>query len=309
MGNYNGFRGNKWLENRIEIFKEYVLPSLIRQGSENFYIWFQWRPEEKENPIVKKFQRFLDVVIGIYAVHTFGGITFYDDKYEDKEARERLMKSLEVSLPQLKAHVGDFPYVLLTIQPSDDMYLNFAAKKLQSEFAKKIEEGVERVAIGWKKGYIINYWTKEVAEYNTYEGWRVDGTSAYLTGTIPPFFTILFPSDVFLDPQKHFNHIGPYKTHEDIKNVMDYEEMPGKGYIVGCHGENISTTFTRRYKGRMLFPGERDELFVSVGILNAPLIDFVPSFRYRVRKFVNRLPFNWIIKTIYHRIPNKYKII
>lgn len=310
LGLHNGYRGDHWLKNRLEIFKEYVLPSLLNQGSRDFYAWFCWRPEEKENPIVKEFQQTLNKVEDFYSVHTFGGIPFWDDKYDDKTASERLMRTLEISLPALKNHVGDLPYVLVTIQPSDDMYLGNAPQQLKAKFTELLEKDPKNTkqAVGWKKGNIMNYWTKEIAEYNT-TSWTTDKVSTYHTDTIPPFFTLLFSGEEFLDPVKHFNHLGPYKSHEFIGDHFVYNALEGRGFIVGCHGENISTTFNHRYKGRTLNKEETEQIMIKAGILLSKPISFKPTLRYRVRKFINYLPFRDTLKRIYYSLPRKIRII
>lgn len=310
LGLHNGFRGNQWLKNRIQIFKDYVIPSLVSQGSEYFYVWFCWRPEEKGNSLVQEFQKTLEGIRYLYTVHTFGGIPFYDDKYDDQTARERLLKTLEISLPELKSHVGEIPYVLLTIQPSDDMYLSNARKDLKDKFTELLEKNPEntRRAVGWKEGYIINFPTKEIAEYNT-TGWTTDHISTYHTDTIPPFFTILFPSDVFLDPQKHFDHIGPYQSHEHIADIMDYTVLEGRGFVVGVHGENISTTYNHRYRGRILDKEETEAILIKTGTLFAPPVKFKPSGRMRLRKIVNLLPFRNQLKSLYYSLPIAFRKI
>lgn len=310
LGLHGGYRGDHWLKNRIEIFKKFVLPSLQNQGSRDFYVWFCWRPEEKENPIVKDFIEFLSKVRDFFPVHTFGGICFWDDKYDDKEASERLLSALKISLPELKNHIGEIPYVLVTLQPSDDMYLSGTPKEIKAKFIELLEKDPQdtKQAVGYKKGYIINYWTKELAEYNT-TGWTVDKTSAYNTDTIPPFFTILFSAEEFLDPQKHYEHLGPYKSHEMIGDHFVYSALETRGFIVGCHGENISTTFNHRYKGRTLDKQEAEEIMIKAGILLSKPISFKPTARYRIRQFINYLPFRQTLKNIYYALPRKIRII
>ncbi len=296
LGNFGGYRGDKWLINRIAIFKEFVLPSLIAQGSRDFYLWFQWRPAEKTNPIVKEFQEFIDGVRDVFAVHTFGGITFWDDKYSEQEASARLLKSLEISLLELKSYVGDLPYVLLTIQPSDDCYLSGATKILQAKFRELLEKEPDNVrrAVGWKEGYIMDYHTNEISEYAV-KGWTTDETSTYHTDTILPFFTILFPNKTFLDPQEHYKHLGPYHSHEQIADYMDYTTIEGRGFIIGCHGENISTSYNDRYKGRILNKEEAEEIMIKSGLLLSKPIEFEPRRN--------------ILKRIYHTLPKKLQII
>lgn len=302
LGLHNGFRGNQWLENRLKVFKEFVLPSLLNQG-DGFYVWFCWRSEEKENYIVKEFQEFLSYKAGIKTVHTFGGIPFYDDKYDDKTARERLMKTLEISLPSLESLI-DTSHVLLTIQPSDDLYFSDTPKRLRDKFD---EVDKDKAAVGWKFGYIMNYTDKELAEYST-TSWTTDSVSTYHTDTTPPFFTIIFPKHIFLDPQKHFDHIGPYKSHENIVDVMPYYALEGRGFIVGTHGENISTTYNHRYKGRIIEGKERDDLLMKAGIFYSKPIKVNYSNRVKLRRLVNRLPFRNVLKSIYYLLPIKFRI-
>lgn len=294
LGAHGGFRGDQWLKNRIDIFKEYVLPSLVLQGRE-FYTWFCWRKEEEWNPIVREFINYLQRVEGVYPLHTFGGIPFWDDKYDEKEASARLMKTLEVSLPELKSAVGESPYVLLTIQPSDDMYFSDAPKKLREKAKELVDSGINLAAIGWKKGYIMNYWDKEISEY--------------MNDTTPPFFTIMMKSDVFLDPKKHYEATGPYKSHEYIVDHMPYYDLGGRGFVVGTHGENISTTYHHRYRGRVLTPEESSGVMIRTGTLESRPMRFPPSLRLRARRLVNRLPFNTKLKELYYKLPSKIRFI
>ena len=60
LGLYNGFRGNRWLKNRIKIFKQYVVPSLLNQSNQNFILWVSWRPEERNNIIISTLFKYLN---------------------------------------------------------------------------------------------------------------------------------------------------------------------------------------------------------------------------------------------------------
>src|SRR3990167_7099301 len=181
LGLRNGYRGDEWLKNRLKIFKSFVLPSLMHQTNPKFTMWFNWRPEERENPLVLDFIESLMGIRRIRMIHTFGGICFWDDKYPDEVAAQRLLRSLEMSLPSFTEIVDSD--VLLTIQPSDDMYFNDAVERIQNR-AEELPRDKKWV-IGWKKGYIMNYNTKEVAEYTT-EPWKTDSISTYHTDTVPP---------------------------------------------------------------------------------------------------------------------------
>ena len=189
LGNYGGYRGDRWLKNRIKIFKEYTFPSIFNQTTHKFYLLISWRPQEKTNPIVQEFGEWLDKFADIKTIFTFDGILFWDDKYPDEEAEKRLRNSLEKTLPQLNI-AKDVEWVILTLQPSDDMYLYNVMEMIQEFF----EKNPEMRAVGFKRGYIINMANKEISEYNP--------------TTNPPFYTIKYPKDIFLDPNKHFEYIS-----------------------------------------------------------------------------------------------------
>ncbi len=57
LGLHNGFRGDAWFKNRIEIFKNYTLKSLLNQTNKDFVLWFCFRPEEEINPLLIELQK------------------------------------------------------------------------------------------------------------------------------------------------------------------------------------------------------------------------------------------------------------
>ena len=246
LGLFNGFRGNRWLKNSIQIFKQFVVPSLQSQTNKNFILWNAFRYEEKNNPIVKELLGYLAEIKEFKSVFTFSGICFYDDKHDDKIARERLVTSLHGSMGELLDTIGEVDYVYMTIQPSDDCYNSDMVEEVQIFLSN---ESVN--ACGYSKGYIMNYLTKEIREYNP--------------KTNPPFYTIKFPKDIFVDPYKHCEYTGikynyyntkyklgtPLPSHEYLRDVFNgkYLTIDKRGFLVGCHGNNISTNFNIPYVG------------------------------------------------------------
>ena len=314
LGLHNGFRGNKWLKNRIQIFKQFVLPSLISQTNQDFILWISWRREEKNNTIVKEFIDYLNNIESIHSsrearrkqigmevsgrsfsiVHTFSGVCFYDDKYPDEMARDRLITSLHGSMGELLNVIGECDYVLMTIQPSDDLYHRTAVEGIQKLFVAH----PEFQAVGFKKGYICNYMTKEVAEYNPL--------------TNPPFYTIKFPREIFIDPLKHAQYTalkqdsGKYKigtpcpSHEYVGLCFKYASVGDlRGFLVGTHGVNISTTFSNPYKG---LPVEK-EVLKDFGIYDVTVLKIRMSF---FKIFLLKLPFRVQRKLRY--IINEWKV-
>jgi hypothetical protein len=235
LGLYNGYRGDHWLKNRIKVFKQFVVPSLLNQTNRDFVLWVSWRPQERTNPQVIELKEWLDKKLE--NVFTYSGVCFWDDKYPDDVARDRLLMAIHGAAPELTGVMnkvwGDEWYnyeAYMTIQPSDDCYHKNAVRDIQNIMRRKDVE-----ACGFKHGYIINYATKDVAQYNP--------------TTNPPFYTIKFLAKDFIDPLKHTQHTGPYKSHEYVPDFLKYEILPGKMYLVGTHNNNISTTYNIPYKG------------------------------------------------------------
>ena len=162
LGLYGGFRGNRWLKNRIKIFKQFTVPSLRKQTNQNFTIWVSWRRQERNNKHVKDLYNVLVNRFGKErVVFTYSGVCFWDDKYDDAEAHERLITALHHTTGELIDHIGDVSDVLMTIQPSDDCYYSGMVEDVQRVLSKKKTQG-----FSYTKGYIANYQTLETREYN-----------------------------------------------------------------------------------------------------------------------------------------------
>lgn len=272
LGLYNGFRGNRWLKNRIKIFKQFVIPSLQSQTSKNFVLWCAFRYEEKSNPIVKELQEYMKGIKEFKTVFTFNGICFWDDKYSDIEARSRLISSLHGSIGELLDTIGEVDGVLMTIQPSDDIYVRDFIERIQKMF----ENRPDIQGIGFTKGYIMNYQTKEIKRYNP--------------KTNPPFYTVKFSRDIFTDPLKHADYtslkkdVGIYKkgtpcpSHEYIGDCVNYTTIDERGFLVGCHGENVSTHFNHPYGEGSL----DEEVLYNFGIYGVKPLKIHYSLRKRI---------------------------
>jgi len=271
LGLYGGFRGNRWLRNRIEVFKKFVVASLVAQTDKDFILWICWRKEEETNKYVIQLKEWLERNTSLRVVFTYTGIMFWDDKHTDEVARERLFFSLKGAMPTL-VNILEEGDVYWLLQPSDDCY---SANTIAS--VRKAFEGPEIQAVTYDNGYICNYNTLEVKEYNP--------------TTNPPFFAIKFNKQVFLDPGKHLNYTGPYKSHEYIGEKLRLGHFQGRGFLVGCHGENVSTHFNNPFGGEA----------VKLNLANFGLQDVKPvKLPISVRKWLMRkLPYGWQRKLRY----------
>ena len=282
LGMYNGFRGNAWLKRRIKIYKQFVVSSLLNQTDQDFVVWVAWRPEERNNPLVLGLEAWLNTNTPFKIVFTYGGLCFWDDKYPDAVARERLSTALHKTLPQLLDVVGENEEVCVLLVPSDDLY---ASKTIEAS-KKFLSENKDFEAIGFKQGYICNYQTKEVLEYNP--------------KTNPPFFAVRFPRNVFFDPGKHLAYIStksdegkykagtPYPSHEWIPNAFKMAFFEHRGFMVGTHGENVSTHFNNPYGGERI--ENRLEVLKEFGILNVTPLELPKSLR---KALLQRLPYKY----------------
>lgn len=147
----------------------------------------------------------------------------------------------------------------------------------------------------------MNLATKEIAEYLCTNDRTADIIEKY-PDTTPPFYTMVFSKEEFIDPVRHFEAVKNIRSHEDVGG----EETPGRGFIVGCHGNNISTAFNHPFKGRTLNKEEAEAVMIKAGILYSSPIAFKLTKRLKVRQFLNRLPFRNLLKSLYYQLPTKY---
>lgn len=289
LGLRNGYRGDTWLKNRIKVFQHFVLPSLLNQTVRDFTLWIQWRPEEQGNPDILQLEQNLKGLRDFKYVFTYNGLCFEDDKYDRPKSLERLQANLEATLPHLQETVSNHDTVIMTLQPSDDMYLSKMVEETQA-IAKGIGIPQTPQSCGYREGYMLNMNTLELAEYAKHD-WKTDETSTYTTNTIPPFFSVIFPRGVFLDAEAHMKWTGPYRSHEYIADHTKYHTLEGRGFIVGTHGENISTTWTHRYKGRMLEGDEKEKIILQAGLYGVEPIHLEKDKARKLeQKFIDFLP-------------------
>lgn len=268
LGLYGGFRGNRWLRNRITIFKQFVIPSLLNQSDREFIHWISWREEERNNPHVIELQTWLLSIPNYRFIFTYGGVCFWDDKFSDEEASNKLFLSLQKNLPDLMNMITDYEEVIMLIVPSDDLYHRTTVQDIKTTF----ELIPDTQVASYQQGYLCNYNTKKVVEYNP--------------TTNPPFFAIKFPRHIFSDPARHMRYTGPYKSHEYVGDKMKLTTMSERGYMVGTHGENISTHSNHPFGG-----SEVDDLiFEKFGIQYVTILKIPKSWR---KALLRKLPFKW----------------
>lgn len=261
-------RDDKWFEDRIRIFLDYTLPSLLNQTVQDFTIWLSFRPQDKNSPLVRKLNRHLGTETKTPFVMTFDGLMYYDDKFSPflwpriKNCgriirscwRNKSVKGLPAGITEVfqdknstlpervknsLRYVGDpSTPVAITRIDSDDM---FHAKSL--EYVRASAEGECVVAL--KDGYVYNTSSGELAFYDP--------------KTNPPFHTLFLGRlDGYLEAIKN------YKSHEDVfklglpVRLIRDERL----YCVGIHNpkNHISTIWNHPFRGEIITEGKYEIL-------------------------------------------------
>lgn len=267
-------RGRRWLRNRIKIFKQFVFPSLLAQTSKNFILWVSVRSEDQHDRDMTDFRAWLVAKSPFKVVFTYSGVCFWDDKYTDAVAYDRLVSSVHGAMGELHNVMGEAETILMTIQPSDDCYHSQAVEDIQTTF----QANPALQAFGYNRGYVMDYVNLRLAEWNP--------------TTTPPFYTIKFPREIFIDPFKHVRYAG-YKSHEYVKDRLKTLYVPRRAFIVGTHGENISTIFNHPFKGQEI----HDPLLLwDFGLRDVEALKLKVSFR---KKLMRKLPHGWQRKLRY----------
>lgn len=262
-----GYRGDEWFRERIQIFKDYTLKSLLNQTNPNFTIWFSFRPEEEKNPQVIDLTQYL-TSLGVNYIMTFDGLMYWDDKFDRslfkrlancgrimrrcwrlgqwnelfpsvrellRDKNSTLPSRLQRSLSEFPYAIRDVVYVYMSRIDSDDMF--------DSRYIDRVHEAATTptpTAVRCGRGYIYNSDTKEMAEWNP--------------PTNPPFHTIIFSRDQFFDSEKHSECYSGYKSHEDIERIFSHAPILLDAYCVTTHNpkNHISTIWNHPFRGKIV---------------------------------------------------------
>lgn len=220
------YKGDEWFKNRIEVFLNYTLKSLLNQSNKNFVVWLSFRKEDMYNPLVLKLADRLPMSLNI--VWTFNGLLYHDDR--NAEQNKTLEQRLERALKTIE-HLPMARFVLLTRLDSDDMLHKDAVQRIQDAHT----EYPAKQALCMNRGYIYNQEKDEVCL------WHPE--------TNPPFHTIVFRWDFFFDPVFHLGFYDGFKSHEDIVDIFDFMVLPDYLYCVFTHDPqmHISTSWDHRF--------------------------------------------------------------
>jgi len=276
------YRGDDWYRHRVNIFKKYTLNSLLNQTNRQFILWLSFIPELKNHPVTIELKQFLKEK-GVIAFMTFDGLMYHDDKF-NKGFKEKLMNlarlirmaydspkpvhtigslikliltnkpplgfgwkqalktlfedkngtlkdRLNLSLKHIKDNLktGQFEWVYVTRIDSDDMF--------HQDFVTDVQlfppfPG----ALTCRDGYVYNSNTGQLSEWNP--------------KTSPPFHTIIFSKENFFDSARYIQYFKGFRSHEDIPNVFNSQNIKGRKYCVLIHKQHISTIWEHPWKGK-----------------------------------------------------------
>jgi len=229
----------EWIDDRIYLFKNYTLKSLMNQTNKDFLHWICFR---KPNPKWDELAKYLKS-LNYNFVFTYDGQCHWDDRASNDTLLERTKKSLKVLEPYIKGK----EWVYYTMIDSDDMFMKDAVGLIQKQ---EPEEGKSLI---FQKGYAINYETKELAD------WFCES---------PPFYTIIYPAEIFVDAEKKALYEGGLKSHEYALLIYKATIMPENKYSYLIHSSNKSTGWEHEFRGKIHTDIKfRKKIFKDLGIL------------------------------------------
>lgn len=266
VGLYGGYRGNVWYKDRIEIFKNYTLKSLLNQSEPNFVLWISFRPQEQNNPLTAELANYLKEK-GVEYLLTFNGLMYWDDKYTKnilskikncarvvrggwrnhtlkdiipgvieiffKDKNSSLTSRVKLSVAVIEKHFKNVDWVYVTRIDSDDMFHKDFVHEIQQQ---PVFEG----AYTLRNGFIYNKDTEELAFYRP--------------ATNPPFHTIMFQAQKFFNAEEYVKLFKNFRSHEDIPKVFPSIRLRDNRYCVLTHNpkHHISTVWNHPFRGELL---------------------------------------------------------
>lgn len=117
---------------------------------------------------------------------------------------------------------------------TDDMFHKDAVDEIQSY------EYDYRRALVFQKGYCYDVKNNRLQHY-------------FMPG--PPFSTIMFPMDVYVNEEKQAEYKG-FKSHDALINTMPYLKLSENKFVVNVHGTNRITIYQN---DRTIFRGHENE--------------------------------------------------
>lgn len=199
-----GIDDPEWIKHRLEIFKTYTLKSILHQTNRDFITWILWRLQDKDKPFIQDWRDCLtkaglDYVFTFHPIETMGA-------YTDREHNE------------LAERTEGIDYLYVTRCDTDDM--------LHETFMDLIQgyPVVHRRAMLPKWGYIFDI-NRSILKEMCWQS--------------PPFYSIIFPKDVFFRNNNAIMEYTKSEYHTDIKKRMESIMMMGRIFVHILHGKNI----------------------------------------------------------------------
>ena len=121
----------------------------------------------------------------------------------------------------MSSFVNDYDIVYHTRIDTDDMFHNDVINEIQSY------EYEYRQALVYQKGYCYDVKRNKLQHY-------------FMPG--PPFSTIMFPMDVYVNEEKQEEY-KQFKSHDALISAMPYLTLSENKYIVTVHGTNRITEY------------------------------------------------------------------
>lgn len=202
----------EWLDNRYRFFVRYTLRSLLEQTTKDWVLWINC--DAGMRGMVAELRHLL-VDMGVQALWSFG---------DESPCPADLPTTVQFG------QLARADYVYVTRIDSDDLYANDALELVQGVIPKVPGEVEASI---FRRGYM-----HELPGVSCNQG-RV---GVYYNPS-SPFHTIMYPRDVFIDPELYsqvWNKIG---DHSRVESSLYSHPLPHFKFCVLVHGHNFLSTF------------------------------------------------------------------
>ena len=218
----------EWFRRRFRFFADNTLKSLSGQTFRDWTLWVSFGVNTGPDEVAD----LRDLLIKWNRENTILTLVTLDKDHDPT--------------PLITGQVGDADYVYITRIDSDDLY---APDALLLANQCKPQQARDRIveASMFRRGYLRDVWTGEVGVYHVPSS---------------PFHTMMFPSEVFVDPVKY--KAVDYGDHSQVNARFSPQVLPDWKFTVLVHGDNFISDMT--YGREKLFGVERNwtvERFLS----------------------------------------------
>lgn len=195
-----------WWVYRLKILENFTIQSLINQSNKNFYYVIYLKVKESLPQ---------DLVLELKNILERSGLK-YSIIYFDIE------KDIET---KIRSDFGEAKYIYATRIDSDDL------------FHKDVVEEIQKYEFSWRRALIYQ------------SGYCYDCVNKKMRHhfmNCPPFLTIMYPYEIYVDVDKAIEYRNSPGGHDTIIRNMNPVILSNNKFVVLFHGQNDRSRYTEK---------------------------------------------------------------